>query len=90
MNDNMFSLKDQNGKEYRAEVIDIFSVDEYPDNDYLLYSFGNTIGNDVQVNISKAIVNSTGGIDLVGIEDDKEWAAVNKAVDSMIENLGGG
>lgn len=90
MNDNMFSLKDQNGKEYRAEVIDIFSVDEYPDNDYLLYSFGNTVGNDVQVNISKAIVNSTGGIDLVGIEDDKEWAAVNKAVDSMIENLGGG
>ena len=84
----VFPVVDETGRELKAEVIDMFSVEEYPDNDYLMYSFDNSSGDDVQVNISRAVVNEDGGLDFIGIEDETEWAAVNNAIDSMIENLG--
>ena len=33
----VFPVVDETGRELKAEVIDMFSVEEYPDNDYLMY-----------------------------------------------------
>ena len=84
----VFSMTDSNWKEYKAEVIDIFSVEDYPDYDYIMYSFGDNAGDDVQVNISRVVIKDD-GLDLVGIEDEIEWAAVSRAIDEIISTLGG-
>ena len=82
-------ITDLNGKEYKARVLDIFSVKEYPDNDYIMYSIGKGTGDKIQVNVSRVIINEDKGLDLVGIEDDKEWDIVNSAIDEHIAMLGG-
>ena len=37
--DNHIFVTDDEGKKYRAEVLDIFKVEGYDDNDYIMYSF---------------------------------------------------
>ena len=88
MEDNNFSVFDNDGNEYKAKVIDIFSVKEYPDNDYLMYSLGKNVGDSEQVNISRVVICGD-GLDLVGIEDETEWACVNKAIEEIIASFGG-
>ena len=82
-------ITDLNGNQYKAKVLDIFSVKEYPDNDYIMYSFGKTEGDGIQVNVSRVIINENKGLDLIGIEDDKEWNIVNQAIEEHIAMLGG-
>ena len=35
--DNFIDITTEDGQKYKAEVIDIFNVDEYPDKDYIIY-----------------------------------------------------
>ena len=41
--DNHIFVTDDEGKKYRAEVLDIFKVEGYDDNDYIMYSFGESV-----------------------------------------------
>ena len=86
--DNHIVVTDDDGKKYRAEVYDIFQVEGYGENNYIVYSFGETIDNDNErVYISK-IVESGEDFNLVEISDDTEWDAVNKAIMENLESLG--
>ena len=86
--DNHIVVTDDDGKKYRAEVYDIFQVEGYGENNYIVYSFGESVDNDNErVYISK-IIESGEDFNLVEINDDTEWDAVNKAIMENLESLG--
>ena len=86
--DNHIVVTDEEGKKYRAEVYDIFQVEGYGENSYIMYSFGEAVDeNNERVYISK-IVDSGDDFDLVEISDQTEWDAVNKAISENLESLG--
>lgn len=86
--DNHIVVTDDDGKKYRAEVYDIFQVEGYGENNYIIYSFGESVDNDNErVYISK-IIESGEDFNLVEINDDTEWDAVNKAIMENLESLG--
>ena len=86
--DNHIVVTDDEGKKYRAEVYDIFQVEGYGENNYIVYSFGESVDNDNErVYISK-IIESGEDFNLVEINDDTEWDAVNKAIMENLESLG--
>ena len=68
------------GKKYQAEVIDIFKVNEYPEKEYILYSFGETVeDNNEKVYVSILEMNE-GNYNLKEISDQNEWEVVQKAI----------
>ena len=88
--DNFISVVDESGKEYKAEVVDIFSVTGYEGNNYIIYSFGEKIDeNTDKVYISKIEELADGTINLNAIVDNTEWDAVNKAINEKINADGG-
>ena len=88
MFDNHIVVTDDEGKKYKAEVYDIFQVEGYGENSYIMYSFGEAVdAENERVYISK-IVESGEDFDLVEISDQAEWDAVNKAISENLESLG--
>lgn len=88
--DNFISVLDENGKEYKAEVVDIFQVAGYGDNNYIIYSFGEIIDDDTdKVYVSKIEELEDGTINLNAIVDNAEWEAVNNAINEKINSVGG-
>ena len=88
--DNFISVLDENGKEYRAEVVDIFQVAGYGDNNYIIYSFGEKVDDDTdKVYVSKIEELEDGTINLNAIVDNTEWEAVNNAINEKINAVGG-
>jgi uncharacterized protein YrzB (UPF0473 family) len=86
--DNHIVVTDDEGKKYRAEVLDIFQVEGYGENSYIMYSFGEEVdAENERVYISK-IVDAGEDFNLVEISDQTEWDAVNKAISENLESLG--
>lgn len=87
--DNHIFVTDDEGKKYRAEVFDIFKVEGYEDNEYIMYSFGESVDNsNERVYISKVVEADDDSYNLTEISDEKEWDAVNKTIQSNLESLG--
>ena len=88
--DNFISVVDENGKEFKAEVVDIFTVTGYEGNNYIIYSFGEKIDeNTDKVYVSKIEELADGTINLNAIVDNTEWDAVNRAINEKINADGG-
>ena len=85
--DNFINVVTEEGQRYRAEVIDIFNVDEYPEKDYIIYSFGENIGEDEEKVYVSIVENKDGEYNLKGIEDPREWAVVQEAINNTAEEL---
>ena len=87
---NSKPLFDENGKEFKAEVVDIFTVTGYEGNNYIIYSFGEKIDeNTDKVYVSKIEELADGTINLNAIVDNTEWDAVNRAINEKINADGG-
>ena len=85
--DNFINVVTEEGQRYKAEVIDIFNVDEYPGKDYIIYSFGESIGEDEEKVYVSIVENKNGEYNLKGIEDPREWAVVQEAINNTAEEL---
>ena len=86
--DNHIFVTDDEGKKYRAEVLDIFKVEGYDDNDYIMYSFGESVDDsNERVYVSK-VKQTYNAYNLVEISVKKEWDAVNKTIQANLESLG--
>ncbi len=86
--DNHIFVTDDDGKKYRAEVLDIFKVEGYDDNDYIMYSFGESADDsNERVYVSK-VTQTDDSYNLVEISDEKEWDVVNKTIQANLESLG--
>ena len=86
--DNHIVVTDDEGRKYRAEVYDIFQVEGYGENNYIMYSFGEEVdAENERVYISK-IIGDAENFNLMEISDQAEWDAVNKTIMSTLESLG--
>ena len=88
--DRFISVVDENGQEFKAEVVDIFQVRGYEGNNYIIYSFGEKIDDHTdKVYVSKIEELADGTINLNAITDNTEWEAVNNAINEIINSVGG-
>ena len=88
--DRFISVVDENGQEFKAEVIDIFQVKGYEGNNYIIYSFGEKVDDNTdKVYVSKIEELADGSINLNAISDNTEWEAVNNAINEIINSVGG-
>ncbi|MBQ6477432.1 MAG: DUF1292 domain-containing protein [Bacilli bacterium] len=85
--DNFISVTDDEGKKFRAEILDIFQVDGYNDNNYVVYTFGEAVDDkNSRVYISKIVESGDSGeFSFAGIDDAKEWEAVNNAFNKTLD-----
>ena len=82
---NFIDVVTPEGKEKKAEVLDIFTVEGYEDKDYILYTFGKEVDeNNIEVFVS--VLRKDGDVfNLENIEDETEWEEVQQAIDEAGE-----
>lgn len=83
---NELVISGENGIKYTIKVIDIFTVEEYPNKEYIAYTFEEAIDEEnIKAYISILKENET-DFSLYGISDKEEWEIVKNAFYNMIEN----
>ena len=83
--ENELIVSGENGLKYSIKVIDIFTVDEYPNKEYIAYTFEEPIDEEnIKAYISILKENET-DFSLYGISDKEEWNVVKSAFYTMIE-----
>lgn len=85
MNENKITITTPDNKELEVEVLDIFSVVGYEGKDYIMYTLGEKV-NEESEKVYISILNDKGDntFELLGISDEEEWSAVEKAIQEEI------
>ena len=90
MEDNKITITTPDNKQLEVEVLDIFNVEGYEGKDYIMYSLGEEVDEENEkVYISILKETSPDSFELQGITDDKEWDAVEKALEEKLSELDG-
>ena len=74
----------ENGEKVTINVIDIFSLDEYPNKEYIAYTKNEVIGEDIKVYIS-ILDEHEDSFNLLEIEDSEEWELVQEEFNNSME-----
>lgn len=80
---NIITVTTENGKKVKVEVIDIFQVAGYENKDYILYTQNIEVDKDNIKAYISILEEKDGNYTLKGIEDNKEWNDVQKALEEM-------
>ena len=80
---NIITVTTENGKKVKVEVIDIFQVAGYENKDYILYTQNVEVDKDNVKAYISILEEKDGNYTLKGIEDNKEWNDVQKALEEM-------
>lgn len=85
MKENKITITTPDHKEMEVEVLDIFNVVGYEEKDYIMYTLGEKINEDNE-RVYISILNDKGNntFELLGISDEKEWEAVQQAIQEEI------
>lgn len=85
MEENKITITTPDNKEMEVEVLDIFNVVGYEGKDYIMYTLGEKINEDNE-KVYISILNDKGNntFELLGISDEKEWEAVQQAIQEEI------
>ena len=85
MKENKITITTPDNKEMEVEVLDIFNVVGYEEKDYIMYTLGEKI-NEENERVYISILNDKGNntFELLGISDEKEWEAVQQAIQEEI------
>lgn len=85
MKENKITITTPDNKEMEVEVLDIFNVVGYEEKDYIMYTLGEKI-NEENEKVYISILNDRGNntFELLGISDEKEWEAVQQAIQEEI------
>ncbi len=84
--ENELIVSGENGIKYTIKVIDIFTVDEYPDKEYIVYTFEEPVDAE-QIKAYISILKETEtDFSLLGISDKDEWEIVLNAFNKAIAN----
>lgn len=81
---NLVTVTTDDGKEYQADVIDIFEVEGYPGKEYILYSFGENVNGDSETVYMSILKDTEDGYLLEAVKDEEEIKAVGEAVDELL------
>lgn len=81
--DNIITITTDEGTRVQVEVLDIFSVKNYEDKDYILYTQNASLDEEnIKVYIS-ILEKENEDYRLVSITDEQEWIEVQKALEEM-------
>lgn len=85
MEENKITITTPDNKELQVEVLDIFNVVGYEGKDYIMYTLGEKVDEENE-KVYISILNDKGNnnFELVGISDESEWTAVEKAIQEEI------
>ena len=81
---NILNITDENGNPSQIEVLDIFTLDEYPGKEYILYTKGETEGDLVKTYVS-ILEETEDEANLISIDDEAEFARVQDIINLKIE-----
>jgi len=82
--ENELIVSGENGIKYSIKVIDIFTVDEYPDKEYIAYTFEEPV-DDKNIKAYISILKETETeFTLLGISDKEEWNVVQESFNELI------
>lgn len=76
-------VKDEKGKEVVITVVDIFTLDEYPDKEYIAYFKGKLEGENIDLYAS-ILEEYEDSYSLLEISDDAEWKLVQEELEMII------
>ena len=85
MKENKITITTPDHQEMEVEDLDIFNVVGYEGKDYIMYTLGEKINEDNE-RVYISILNDKGNntFELLGISDEKEWEAVQQAIQEEI------
>ena len=85
MKENKITITTPDNKELEVEVLDTFNVVGYEGKDYIMYTLGEKI-NEENEKVYISILNDRGNntFELLEISDEKEWEAVQQAIQEEI------
>ena len=87
MNDYIDAQLDD-GRKVKIEVINIFSLEKYPDKDYIMYSMGEIVEGDNEKVYISILRGEDTAFYLDNIKDDVEWQDVQNAIKNFEQENG--
>ena len=82
--ENELVVSGENGVKYTIKVIDIFNVDEYPEKEYIAYTFEEPIDAEHIKAYISILKETETDFSLVGISDKDEWDIVQNVFNNLI------
>ena len=82
--ENELVVSGENGVKYKIKVIDIFTVDEYPDKEYIAYTFEEPIDAEHIKAYISILKETETDFSLLGISNKDEWNIVEKTFNNLI------
>ena len=81
---NYFTVTDKNGKETEYEILFTFESND-TDKNYIVYTSNELDGDDMIKTYASIYEENDGVLKLTPIEDEKEWALVEKLIDQATD-----
>ncbi len=82
--ENELVVSGENGVKYKIKVIDIFTVDEYPEKEYIAYTFEEPVDAEHIKAYISILKETETDFSLLGISDKNEWDIVQKNFNDLI------
>lgn len=81
--ENILNVEDENGNIIGVEVLDIFTLPEYPEKQYIMYSKGEVVDEENEKVYVSIIDDSGESAELLNIEDENEWNKVQEYINKV-------
>ena len=78
----------EDGRNVKIEVINTFTLEQYPNKEYILYSLGEAIDDDNERVYVSILREESDSFHLDSINDDVEWADVQNAINNFEQEDG--
>ena len=78
----------EDGRTIKIEVVNIFSLDKYPEKDYIVYSLGESVDEDNERVYISILREENDAFFLDSITDDVEWLDVQSAIENFEQENG--
>ena len=82
--ENELVVSGENGVKYKIKVIDIFTVDEYPEKEYIAYTFEEPVDAEHIKAYISILKETETDFSLLGISDKSEWDIVQQEFNDLI------
>ncbi len=85
--DNVLIVSGENGIKYNVKVIDIFHVEEYPNKEYIAYTFEENVDKEHFKAYISILKENAADFTLLGISDKEEWNKVQERFNETVTML---
>lgn len=82
---NTILIENKNGEMVNAEILLYFTLKDYEDKEYVLYTFNETDEHDLATIYASEVVSSDKGYEFKTIETDDEWLKIKDVMRTSIK-----